>query len=74
MKGKAIMERDFTPSFRLKLAAKDAALVTEAVQRHHLGLPLTGVIRQRLAESARRHGDEDISATYLTSAPPGTMA
>jgi 3-hydroxyisobutyrate dehydrogenase len=69
MKGKAMMERDFTPAFRLKLAAKDAALVEEAVARRHLDLPLIPVIRERLAEGAREHGDEDLAATYLTSAP-----
>ena len=68
MKGQAMMERDFTPSFRLKLAAKDAALTEEAVRRRHLDLPLIPVIRERLAEGAREHGDEDMSATYLTSA------
>jgi 3-hydroxyisobutyrate dehydrogenase len=68
MKGRAMMERDFTPSFRLKLAAKDAALAEEAVRRRHLDLPLIRVIRERLAEGAREHGDEDMSATYLTSA------
>jgi 3-hydroxyisobutyrate dehydrogenase len=68
MKGKAMMERDFTPAFRLKLAAKDAALVEEAVRRRELDLPLIPVIRERLAEGAREHGDEDMAATYLTSA------
>jgi 3-hydroxyisobutyrate dehydrogenase len=69
MKGKAMMERDFTPAFRLKLAAKDAALAEEAARRRQLDLPLIEVIRQRLAEGAREHGDEDMSATYLTSSP-----
>jgi 3-hydroxyisobutyrate dehydrogenase len=69
MKGQAMIERDFTPAFRLKLAAKDAALAEEAVRRRQLDLPLIPVIRQRLAEGARQHGDEDLAATYLTSAP-----
>jgi 3-hydroxyisobutyrate dehydrogenase len=69
MKGKSMMERDFTPAFRLKLAAKDAALVEEAVRRRQLDLPLIPVIRERLAEGTREHGDEDMSATFLTSAP-----
>jgi 3-hydroxyisobutyrate dehydrogenase len=69
MKGKAIIERDFTPSFSLKLAAKDASLVAAAAQRHGLDLPLMTAIEQRLHEGARQHGDEDFSATYLTSAP-----
>jgi 3-hydroxyisobutyrate dehydrogenase len=69
MKARAMMERDFTPAFRLKLAAKDAALVEEAVRRRQLDLPLIPVIRERLAEGAREHGDEDMAATYLTSSP-----
>jgi 3-hydroxyisobutyrate dehydrogenase len=69
MKGRAILERDFAPSFRLALAAKDAALVERAAERHHLDLPLLRTIRDRLAEGAAEHGDEDMSATYLTSAP-----
>jgi 3-hydroxyisobutyrate dehydrogenase len=74
MKGKAIAERNFDPSFRLKLAAKDAALVEESAARHDLDLPLFSVIRERMDEGAKDHGDEDMSATYLTSAPSRTAA
>jgi 3-hydroxyisobutyrate dehydrogenase len=69
MKGKAILERNFEPSFRLALAAKDADLVQQSAERHQLDLPLVRTIRDRLAEGAGEHGDEDMSATYLTSAP-----
>jgi 3-hydroxyisobutyrate dehydrogenase len=69
MKGKAIVERNFEPAFRLKLAAKDAALVEESARRHELDLPLFEVIRRRMAEGAEQHPDSDMSATYLTSAP-----
>jgi 3-hydroxyisobutyrate dehydrogenase len=69
MKGKAIMERDFEPSFRLALAAKDARLIEESAQRRGIDLPLFSTIRRRLAEGAEQHGDMDFSATYLTSAP-----
>ena len=69
LKAKAITERDFSPSFRLKLAAKDAVLVTDAAWQHGLDLPLFEVIARRLGQAAGEHGDEDISATYLTSAP-----
>lgn len=74
MKGKAIMERNFEPSFRLALAAKDAQLIEEAAQRRELDLPLFSTIRRRLAEGAKEHGDEDFSATYWTSAPGGDRA
>ena len=69
IKGTAILERNFEPSFKLRLAAKDAALVEESCQRHGLDLPMLRAIRARLAEGVPEHGDEDMAATYLTSAP-----
>jgi len=69
IKSKAILNQDYTPSFRLALAAKDAALVAESAERHHVDVPLTGLLRDRLAEGAREHSDKDMAATYLTSAP-----
>jgi 3-hydroxyisobutyrate dehydrogenase len=69
LKGRAIMAREFTPSFRLALAAKDAGLVTEAAEQRGLDLPMLRTIRERLAEGAQRYGDEDFSATYRLSAP-----
>jgi 3-hydroxyisobutyrate dehydrogenase len=69
LKGRAMIERNFEPSFALRLAAKDASLVEEAAARHGLSLPLVTTIRQRMEEGIPAHGDEDMSATYLTSAP-----
>jgi 3-hydroxyisobutyrate dehydrogenase len=69
IKSEAILNGDYTPSFRLELAAKDAALVAEAAERHSVDVPLTRLLRDRLAEGAREHGDEDMAATYLSSAP-----
>jgi len=69
IKAEMIVKRDFEPSFSLRLAAKDAALAEEAAARHGLDLPLVAAVRKRLEEGAREHGDEDMSATYLTSAP-----
>ncbi len=69
MKAKAMLERDFEPSFRLELAAKDAGLAAELAEQHDLDLPLIVTISERLAEGAARHGDQDMAATYLTSAP-----
>lgn len=71
MKGKAMLERNFDPSFRLVLAHKDAGLVEEAAQRRGLDLPLVGTIRRRFEQAIPEHGDKDMSATYLTSAPAG---
>ena len=71
LKGKAMMERQFDPSFSLKLAAKDARLVEESARRRELDLPVLEAIRERFAQGAEQHGDEDLSATFLTSAPSG---
>jgi 3-hydroxyisobutyrate dehydrogenase len=68
-KGAAIAARDFSPAFRLTLAAKDASLLRESAQEHDLDLPVFETIAERLSEGAAEHGDEDFSATYLTSAP-----
>ena len=69
MKGRMMVERSFEPSFKLALAAKDADLVMEAIERHDLELPMLAAIEGRLHEAAREHGDEDMAATYLASAP-----
>jgi 3-hydroxyisobutyrate dehydrogenase len=69
LKSKAITERRFDPQFKLKLAAKDAQLMEEAVRRHHLDLPLVAAIAQRMAEGAKENPDKDMSASYLTSTP-----
>jgi 3-hydroxyisobutyrate dehydrogenase len=69
LKGKAMMAREFEPSFRLRLAAKDAGLVADAMDLHGLDLPLVTAIRDRLAQGVSEHGEKDMAATYLTSAP-----
>jgi 3-hydroxyisobutyrate dehydrogenase len=69
MKGRMMVERSFEPSFKLELAAKDARLVVEAMERHDLELPMLETIRTQLAEAAAEHGDRDMAATYLASAP-----
>lgn len=69
MKGKMMIERSFEPAFKLKLAAKDARLVIEAAERHELDLPMLDAIRSQLEEAAKEHGDQDMAAAYLASAP-----
>jgi 3-hydroxyisobutyrate dehydrogenase len=68
LKGKMMLEGSFEPSFKLGLASKDAGLVLEAMERHDLDLPLLETIRERLAEAAEEHGEQDMAATYLSSA------
>jgi 3-hydroxyisobutyrate dehydrogenase len=65
----AITRRNFAPSFKLALAAKDAALIDSAAEHRGMDLPLLHAVRSRLAEGAERYPEHDFSATYLTSAP-----
>jgi 3-hydroxyisobutyrate dehydrogenase len=69
LKAKAMLERDFTPSFRLALAAKDAGLALDAAEEAGLELPMLAAIRERMAAVAEEHGDEDLAAVYLASSP-----
>jgi 3-hydroxyisobutyrate dehydrogenase len=71
LKGKAMLRREFEPSFTLKLATKDAGLVEAAARAHGLDLPVVQAIRRRMQEAVPEHGDEDLSATFLTSASKG---
>jgi 3-hydroxyisobutyrate dehydrogenase len=67
MKARAMIERDFTPSFQLSLAAKDAALAVQAAASVDLELPMLEAIAKRFAEAASEHGDEDLAAVYLAT-------
>jgi 3-hydroxyisobutyrate dehydrogenase len=66
-KARAVMARDFKPSFKLALAAKDAALMEESARGRGLDLPLIVAIRERLAQAAAEHGDQDLIASYLAA-------
>jgi 3-hydroxyisobutyrate dehydrogenase len=74
MKGKAILEHNFEPMFKLALAAKDAGLINESASRHDLDLPLFATIRDQMLKAAEEHGDEDMIATWFASAPAGVEA
>jgi 3-hydroxyisobutyrate dehydrogenase len=67
MKAKAMLERDFTPSFRLALAAKDAGLALAAAEETGVELPMLAAIRAQMDAAAEDHGDEDLAAVYLAS-------
>ena len=69
LKAHAMIERNFEPSFKLALAAKDAGLAGDAAQAAGLDLPALRVIRERFEQAAREHGDEDLSAVFLAVAP-----
>jgi 3-hydroxyisobutyrate dehydrogenase len=69
IKAQAMIDRDFEPTFALKHATKDAKLAADAAARRQLDLPVLAAIAQRMDEAVPAHGDEDLSATYLSSAP-----
>lgn len=69
LKGEAMIARDFTPTFKLALAAKDARLAARAAHRHDLDLALLTAVAERMSRAAERHGDEDVSATFLATVP-----
>jgi 3-hydroxyisobutyrate dehydrogenase len=69
VKGEAMIEREFEPSFRLALAAKDARLSVEAARSAGVELPMLEAIAERMTKAAEEHGDRDMAATFLASAP-----
>lgn len=69
LKGGAMVEREFPPSFPLSLALKDAGLVLEAAERKRLELPVTRAAQAQMRRAVEAgHGDEDMAATYWASA------
>jgi 3-hydroxyisobutyrate dehydrogenase len=70
LKGKMMIARKFDPSFALALARKDARLVLEAAHRHGFDAALVEVVARKMDKAiADGHGDEDMAATFLASAP-----
>jgi 3-hydroxyisobutyrate dehydrogenase len=67
LKGEAILNQDFPPSFPLAHARKDVALVLDAAG--DLELPLVRATLQQFDRAFELgHGDEDMSAVYYASA------
>ena len=66
LKGKAMIERSFEPSFAASLAAKDAGLVLEAAERKQLGLRLAEAVAELYRSTERAgHGELDMAAVLL---------
>jgi 3-hydroxyisobutyrate dehydrogenase len=69
-KAKAMVAREFPASFPLRWASKDAELIRAAAAGAGLDLLLVEGIADALARGVQAgHGDEDLAATFLTSAP-----
>ena len=70
IKGEAILERELAPSFKLRLAEKDARLVLAAGEQAGIDLALARAAHDKFARAVELgHGDEDMAATYFASAP-----
>ena len=66
IKGKAILDNDFSPSFGLDGAHKDSTLINEAAGS--LRLDVAQATRERLRRASEAgHGAEDMSAVYFAS-------
>jgi 3-hydroxyisobutyrate dehydrogenase len=67
-KARAMLAGDFSPSFALKHALKDAELAAQAAQANGAALTLTSALlpRWRLT-AASGHADDDLAAVYLTA-------
>jgi 3-hydroxyisobutyrate dehydrogenase len=65
LKGKAMVERSYEPAFPLRLAAKDAALIEEALTGNGLDPQIISTIRALYERASEQgHGDEDMAAVH----------
>ena len=64
-----MLQGEFSPSFSLRLAAKDARLVAETAERVGVDAPVARAIAERFTEAEQEHGDEDLAATFRLSTP-----
>ena len=70
MKGAAMLEGEYPPSFPLRLAAKDAGLVCEAAAAEGLELALGAAVERRFAAARELgQGDADMAAVYEAASP-----
>jgi 3-hydroxyisobutyrate dehydrogenase len=64
MKGEAMLKGDYTPSFRLALAAKDAGLAVDAGDAAGAEIPMIEAIAAQMAAVAATHPDEDLAVLF----------
>jgi 3-hydroxyisobutyrate dehydrogenase len=66
LKGSAMLDGNFAPSFGLDGAAKDAALIVEAARAAGADLAVIEAVQQHFARALDAgHGDQDLAATFL---------
>jgi 3-hydroxyisobutyrate dehydrogenase len=67
LKGSSMLAGDFSPSFGLAGAAKDASLILDAARASGADVEFIEVVQKHFARAmGAGHGDDDLSATYLT--------
>jgi 3-hydroxyisobutyrate dehydrogenase len=68
VKARAIVGNDFTPSFSVALASKDAGLIAEAGEAAGLRLDGASAVAERFRRAtALGHGEDDMAAVYFAS-------
>jgi 3-hydroxyisobutyrate dehydrogenase len=68
LKTSAILEKDFTPSFTVDLADKDARLIVAAGRVAGVRMPVAQAVHGKFVRAAELgHGDEDMAAAYFAS-------
>jgi 3-hydroxyisobutyrate dehydrogenase len=65
MKGEAMVKGDYTPSFKLWLATKDARLAADAGAAAGAEIPVIEAIAAQMEAVAAVHPDEDVAALFL---------
>jgi 3-hydroxyisobutyrate dehydrogenase len=71
MKGAAIIERSFPPSFKTSTAAKDAGLVAAAGRDAGTTPRIAEAVRDQMHRATSLgHGDEDMAAVYYAAREP----
>ncbi len=68
LKGEAMLKGDYTPSFRLALAAKDARLAVEAGEEAGAEIPMLEAIAAQMTAVAATHPDEDLAVLFRGAA------
>jgi 3-hydroxyisobutyrate dehydrogenase len=69
-KGRAMLAREFTPGFALRLALKDAHLALQAARESGLELSLTDALARQWEPAIAEHGDDDIAAVIDAAIAP----
>ncbi len=68
LKAKAMLAGDYTTSFAVSGAAKDARLISRTAEQVGVHLDLAPAGAERLGRAERQgHGDKDAAASYLAS-------